>query len=959
MKNLLLFCVFACNMLYAANVENLRCEYQSHPLCVDVASPHLSWVMVSSARGDVQSACQVIVASSEALLAKNKGDMWDSGKMFSEQSIHVKYQGRPLQSGTPYFWKVKIWDKAGRPSGWSKPASWSMGLLSEKDWGNAQWIAYKDGEQWKKEWKLHKDRELHDVTDIGSSWPWFTGKDSTIFTLYEMADPAYDPSPLFRKEFPVNKKIGRANLYICGLGYYEAFINGARVGDQVLDPAWTNYEQRSMYVGYEVTELLKSGDNAIGVMLGRGQYNPLCNDIWRLSQSAWIDQPKLIALLRIEYTDGSLADVITDETWKTSGGPVVYDDTRHGELYDARLEQAGWNLARFGDSGWKAASVVPWKAHLVSQMIPPVRCFEPLTPVRKLDRNNGITVYDVGKNIAGWARVKVRGASGSKVLVEYCETPSDNELVENLTPWRFKHDIPEPYASFYDKAVNIRQQNGYILNGKGAETFECHFSYKGFQFIRITADDGVTIEQVEGIPVHTDVPVTGHFSCSNPVINKIQENSVISLLNNYHSIATDCPHREKQGWTADNYLSAQAAMYNFDMAAFYSKWISDLAGTQGSTGGLCTVAPSTGYDMNISTAWPAAIVLVPLDIYRFYADRRPMEDHYEVMHRFAESSLQRQVEGKPEIINEVLGDWLAPLMEISDSSRSNTMAPPEGHRLYGTAAHFLVVNRLAEISRILGKEKEADELVQWSKKIANRFNETFFDAKTNVYHGENPVKYRQSANIVPLEYGLTPEASQPVVLEHLLQDIHEKGDRLGTGFLGTPALMEYLSKVKPELAYTIATQPRYPGWGYMIQQGANAMWESWDGYDSRNHTPFCLISGYFFKYLAGIQADPALPGFKHIIINPSVENDLSFADAFYDCMYGRIVCNWKREKEHFTLHVSIPANTTATVYIPTTSAAGITESGQAVNKVKNVKYLGMEGGKAVYEIGSGSYRFQF
>ena len=366
--------------LRAADVENLRCEYMANPLGVDRATPRLSWMIVSSVRGDLQKAYQVVVSSSRELLTKDEGDMWNTGKVESDQSVQVEYNGKVLHSGSAYFWKVRIWDAEGKVSSWSEPARWSMGLLQPSDWGNARWIAYKDGDTWKKEWKQHKESELNNARPAewpNTSWPWLTGKDSTIFTLYEMAVPKYDPSPLFRKEFVVNKKIRSASLYICGLGYYEAFLNGARIGNHVLDPAWTNFEKRSLYVTYDITSLLLRGENAIGIMLGRGQYNPLCNDIWGLSRSAWIDQPKVIALLAIDYLDGTTTTVITDDSWKTCGGPIVYDDTRHGELYDARLEQKGWNSPAFNDNKWRNAAIVQWNAPLESQMIPPVRCFEP------------------------------------------------------------------------------------------------------------------------------------------------------------------------------------------------------------------------------------------------------------------------------------------------------------------------------------------------------------------------------------------------------------------------------------------------------------------------------------------------------------------------------------------------------------------------------------------------------
>ncbi len=888
--------------------------------------------------------------------------MWNTGKVESDRSVQVDYNGKVLHSGTAYFWKVRIWDAEGKVSAWSEPARWSMGLLEPADWANARWIAYKDANTWKKEWKQHKESELGNARPAewpNTSWPWLTGKDSTIFTLYEMAEPKYDPSPLFRKEFVVNKKIRSASLYICGLGYYEAFLNGAKIGNHVLDPAWTNFDKRSLYVTYDITSLLLRGENAIGIMLGRGQYNPLCNDIWGLSKSAWVDQPKVIALLAVEYMDGTTTAVITDDSWKTCGGPLIYDDTRHGELYDARLEQKGWNSALFNDNNWKNAAIVQWNAPLESQMIPPVRCFEPIAPLRTFDKGSGITLYDIGKNIAGWARVTVHGRAGDRVLVEYCETPADSTLLPNLTPSRFQFKIKDKhYASFYDKCVNVRQQNGYILKGEGDETFECHFSYKGFQFIRITTAPGVEIREVKGIPVHTDVEINGGFSCSNEVINQTQRNAVNSMLNNYHSIATDCPHREKQGWTADNYISSLAAMYNFNMAAFYNKWLTDLAGTQSPEGGLNTVAPSTSYDKNSSTVWPAAIVFIPWDMYGFYADTRTLSENYPTMVKFVKSSLLRQVKDKPEIINEVLGDWLAPIMTLSDTLRNNTMAPPEGMTLYATASQFLMVSRLSEICTILGKPSESKEMHEWATRIGRSFQNEFFDANEGIYHGEKPTAYRQSANIVPLQYGLVPAEYRNRVLSNLTENIHLQGDRLSTGFLGTSALMDYLPAKDPGLAYTLATQKNYPGWGYMIAQGANSMWESWDGYDSRNHTPFCLISGYFYKYLAGIQADPAYPGFKHFIINPSVVGDLTNVNAWHDALYGRIVSNWKLENGRLTLEVSIPVNTTATICVPSVPGTPITESGLPAKNAKGVEYIREENGKALFEVGSGNYSFQ-
>ncbi len=676
----------------AAEVGSLRCEYLADPLGIDATRPRLSWVVSSSLRGDRQTAYRVLVASSPELLARGEGDLWDSGKTASGRSIQVEYGGKSLAGLAKCYWKVQVWDADDRPSRWSEPARWSMGPLCEEDWGRAEWIAARDEETWRNEWAEHKRRDVENREP--NTWPWFVGTGRTIWDLYENASPRYDPSPLMRKEFSVGRKVVSADLYVCGLGYYEAYLNGRRVGDHVLDPAWTNFHKRAFYVTYDVTGMIRRGGNAIGIMLGRGQYSPICTDIWGLYRSKWVGQPKAIALLAIRYSDGTTERIVTDESWRTAGGPVVYDDTRHGELYDARLEQDGWSEAGFSAEGWRPAVSVPGAGPLRAQMMPPVRAFDPIEPVRTFDRGNGQTIYDAGHNIAGWARVRVRGPEGARVLVEYCELPSDRELVPDIHPSKLKIRVEDTdYASFYDKSINIRQQNGYILKGKGTETFECRFAYMGFQFVRVTADPGVTVERVEAVPVHTDVAEAGRFVCSNDVVNRLQDMSRASLLNNFHSIPTDCPHREKQGWTADTYMTDQAAIYNFDMAAFYAKWVEDLAGTQDSAGGLCTVAPSTGYDQSISTVWPAAIVYVPWDLLAYYGDRRVVERHYETMMRFAESGLLRQRDGKPEIIGEVLGDWVSPHMTLSDTLMSYSMAPPEGLTLYGTASHYRVVRK--------------------------------------------------------------------------------------------------------------------------------------------------------------------------------------------------------------------------------------------------------------------------
>ena len=893
----------------AAVVDNLRCEYATTPLGIDCPHPLLSWQMKSDERNAAQSAWQVMVASSKELLDADSPDLWDSGRR-TGRAVTTEYDGKALQSFSRCYWKVRIWDEKGKASRWSTTAQWAMGALNAADWAPARWIAAKPDSVWREQWRQQKawekDREKLD-------WPLFNGMNKTIWDIAEMTKPAYDPSPLMRKSFAVTAEPVRAMLYVTGLGYYEAFVNGQRVGDHVLDPGWTYYNKHTAYSVYDVSTMLRRGDNAIGMMIGRGQYNPLSNDIWRLNQSEWVGQPKALALLRIEYADGSVSEIGTDGSWRIAAGPIVYDDTRLGEIYDARQENEGWNCTRFDDSAWTPAVEVDWNAKLKYQVQPPIRRFAGIKPVKTIVRNSKETVYDMGKNLAGWARVKVEGQRGQRVMVEYCEVVSDTLLVPWLPDYRrsFPMDVEE-YARFYDSEMRVRQQNGYILKGDAdGETFECHFSYKGFQYVRITADEGVKVLGVESIPVHTDLQSAGSFECSDDAINQLQRNSINSMFSNFMSIPTDCPHREKQGWTADAFIAAEAAMYNFDMANFYRNWLHCLVDSESPDGSLPTVAPSTNYDINSSTTWPSALMHVSSDLYKHYAELRPAREHMGCMKRFLLNSSKRTINGNPRIINDVLGDWVSPTYD----KPGFTMAPPEGTPYYGTAAHAYCLQATSELARLTGNTAVADSLQRCAKVFTEGFNQEFFDASSASYHGTIDTDgYRQAPAAVALEYGLVPEESRKPVLDRLIADLAAHNYRIGTGFLGTPAIMNYLPLHDPETAYRVATQPEYPGFTYMLSNNSTTIWENWDGRASRNHLPFALISAYYYKFLAGIRADE--PGFASFTIAPTVVEHLTWVKAHHDTMYGRIESEWKRKGDRFTLKVTVPANTRCTVVVP-------------------------------------------
>lgn len=948
----------------ALDVADMKCEYLDNGACIHTGlPPRLSWTPVDTVhRGARQSAYRILVASSPKKLKPGKADLWDSGKVMSAATAQISYGGKELGSFQRCYWSVLLWDGDGKPGRWSEPASWSMGVLAPDDWDGARWIALRPAEEWQSRWQAQKEHEK--AHEDPAAWPMRNYGEMNLLTLLDSVKPDYDAAPLLRKRFSAPRKLKSAQLYICGLGYFEAFINGQRVGNDVLNPAWTNFDQTSLYSAYDVTSLLDSGsDNAIGVMLGRGQYSPVCNDVWELCHSSWVSQPKLIALLRMEAADGTVSTVVTDGSWRVAEGPILFDDTRIGEIYDARKEQPGWDTSAFDDSTWDQASIVDWPmSALRAQMLPPIRCKAPYRPVRRIARPDGTTIFDIGQNISGWARVKVEGPRGARVLVEYCELPTDSTLVTGLHPARFKmlDAIPDKhYAAFTDATLPIRQQNAYILKGGGVEEFECHFSYKGFQFVRLTVDDGVSVISLEGVPVHSDLRSVGSFACSDSVANKLQAMSRITMLNNFMGIPTDCPHREKQGWTADAYFTTEAAIYNFDMARFYSKWLRDLSGTQGSDGALCTVAPSSGYCLGASIAWPAGMVYVPENMYDYYGDRRILAEYYGSMAKFAGRLRSHEIPDRPGEVAEVLGDWVSPTDSIvPELVGSSLMAPPEGVVTYGASSYYSVLRRMERISQLLGKPSDADHYRLWGARVRRDFNSAYFRPADAAYYGTIPTGYRLAPNVVALYEGLVPDTAVEAVGSKFLANLERDRYKMKVGFLGTRAMMKWLPLHDAEAAWRVATQPEYPGWGYMVASGANTMWEDWAACASVNHLPYCLISEYFYKHLAGIKLSHNADGTPDIEISPSIVGDLRWASGSYRSIYGTIRSSWRRHDGSLELDVTIPANHTAIVVVPLSSPdATVTESGIDAAQSPGVTLLGRTPAAARYRVASGRYTF--
>lgn len=873
------------------SLNNLRCEYLSNPLGLDVAQPRLSWAIESATRGQKQTAYRILVASEFENLAKDKGDLWDSGKVASDESVHIEYAGKQLASGVEVFWKVRVWDRDGRESAWSQPAMWSMGLLKPADW-KGKWIG------------SPTDRE------------------------YAAKNKKYEPAPMFRKAFRIEKPVRRATAYICGLGYYELRLNGKKVGDSVLDPAFTRYDRRALYVTHDVTSQLARGTNALGVILGNGWFNYTVDAAWYFDEAAWRAWPKMLLKLEIEFTDKTTQIIVSDGTWKFATSPIVSNALLNGETYDARLEKPGWDTARYDDKNWITAKVVePPKGILSAQMTQPIRATQELKTVKLTQPKPGMFVFDIGQNIAGVAQLSVRGPAGATVTMLYGEQLNSDGTVDQK---KIKEHT-------YDGEFQVDR---YILKGGGAEVWQPRFVYSGFRYVQVTGFPGKpTPANMRAFAVHTDLESTGSFECSNTVLNDIQRCTRWSYVNNFHGHPTDCPQREKNGWTGDAHLAAEAGLYNFEPSASYTKWMRDFHDEQRPTGELPGIVPTGGwgYKWGNGPAWDSAYVLIPWYLYQYRGDQRILAEHYDRLKLYVDYLTTRASNG---IVKIGLGDWCP----------AKTKTPVE---ITSTGYYYADAVIVSKIATLLGKKEDAARYAALAADIKKAFNRAFFNPQTKQYGAGS-----QTALSCALYQGLVEPQHVAAVTGNLVADVAAQKDHLDCGILGTKYLLHALTdNGRADVAYTVTSQTTAPSWGNWIKRGATTLWEDWEGKSSLNHIMFGDISAWFFGTLAGIRPDPTAPGFKKIIIRPTPVGDLKWARASHDSMRGKIVSDWKREREKFVLDVAIPANTTATVFIPAKNATNVTEGGKPLDKASGVKFLRTENDYAVLAVESGAYRF--
>jgi alpha-L-rhamnosidase len=902
---------------------DLRCEYLVTPLGIDEPRPRLSWIVEdpSHTRGQRQMAYQILVASSEKKLKADEGDLWKSGRVESSQQNQIEYNGRPLTSRMRCYWKVRTWDKDEAVSQWSKPAFWSMGLLQAADW-KAKWIGTKPI-------VLTGDPQQDSIARLMT------------------------PSPLLRKTFQSDKRISRATLYVTALGLYEVKLNGRRVGDHELAPEWTDYRDRVQYQTYDVTALLAKGANVLSATLADGWYVGAIGSFGDLVANrgrsyASLDR-KFLAQLEIETADGQLVQVVSDEGWRVNpDGPIRSADIYLGEIYDARKLPKGWEEPGFDESKWEQATVYPaTSAALVAQMNEPVMITRELRALAIRQPSEGTYIFDMGQNMVGWCAVKIDEPDGRKVTIRHGEMLTDEGKL------------------YTDNLRRATATDEFISDGKGAQIFEPRFTYHGFRYMEVTGlSKRPTLDMVLGKEVASRVAPAGSFECSNKDLNQLWKNIRWTQWDNLIGIPTDCPQRdERLGWMADAQVFSQTAIDNCDMAAFYTKWTQDIRDAQREDGAYPDVAPVPSIlPFYNAPGWADAGVIVPWRLYQNYGDTRVLRKHYESAKRFIDFVHSKNPNLIwTEAVGNMYGDWL----------NGNTIVA-EGYPKTGGQVPYCIFNTmnfahstqiLSDMARVLGYTDEAATYARLAADIRSALQKAFVDKDGFITDNT------QAGYALSLGYGLLPEAQQKKALEHMLSCLADYDFRISTGFLSTIQFMQELARWGyPEMAYQLIESHRFPSWLYQIDQGATTIWERWDGYvkgrgfqdpgmNSFNHYAIGSVGEWMYSNILGIQRAPGQPGYQHFVIHPQIGGTLTWANGAYRSMWGDIVSAWKLHEGLLNLHVEVPANTSAIVYVPTRDRNTIKEGDVLAERSTGVKFLRMEGEAAVFEVVSGEYDF--
>jgi len=888
-------------------VQNLRCEMLVNPLGIDIKEPRFSWQIVSDQRNVHQTSYQILVASTKEQLSKNEADVWNSGKQNSSQSIHVKYSGKPLESGKKYFWRVKAITNKGEAS--AEPAYFSMGLINEGDW-KAKWIGYDKASPW----------------DSITQW-------SRLSARY------------LRKEFQSSSSIKRATVYISGLGLYELYINGKKIGDQVLAPNPTDYRKSFFYNTYDVTKQIKSGSNAIATVLGNGRFFTMRQN-YKTQKHNTFGYPKLLLQLEIEYTDGSKKIIVSDESWKLNvDGPIRTNNEYDGEEYDATKEFIGWDNAKFNDKNWKNAELVESPpGELRAQMSESMKVMKIIKPIAIKKLINGNYILDMGQNFAGQLKLQnINGKRGEKIILKFAESLQNNgELF---------------IANLRDAKVT----DVYTLRGVRNESWQPSFVYHGFRYVEVTGFPGTpTINDFVGMLIYDSFATTGLFATSSTVINNIYKNAWWGIASNYKGMPIDCPQRnERQPWLGDRVIGAMGESYLFDNVKMYAKWMQDIEESQTEEGAIPDVAPAFWNYYSDDVTWPAAFITISNHLYNQFGDITPIQKHYTAMKKWMWYMKSKYMKDYI-LTRDKYGDWCMPpegptLIHARDSSRLTDGT------LIATAYYYKMLSYLQRFAGLINENEDIKSFGLLMDSIKIAFNKAFYN-KTQQYYSNNTV----TANLLPLYFGIAPDSLKQIIFEKIRKKIVEDNNgHTSTGLIGSQWVMRTLSDYgNTDLAYKLTTNTTYPSWGYMVANGATTIWELWNGntadpgMNSQNHVMLLgdLLTWYY-ENLAGIRSDKTDVAFKKIIMKPNLPTGLDFVNASYNSMHGLIKSEWKKNAGQLEWNIIIPANSSATIYIPAVSLAAVTESGQDLSKIEGIRSVKWENGSAIVQLGSGQFKF--
>lgn len=864
----------------SVGVTDLQCEYLRNPIGIDNTHPRLRWQIADADKDVFQKSYRIVVGTDSSGVANGKGDVWQTGKTDAADNL-VVYLGKALVPFTRYYWKVSVRLNDNKQI-ISPVQSFETGMLSVSDW-RGFWIS--DGQ------------------DINRK-----------------------PAPYFRKLFNTTKTIKSARAYIAAAGLYELYINGKKIGGHRLDPVFTRFDRRNLYVTYDITKALQNGNNAIGVILGNGWYNFQSKAVWDYDRAPWRNRPAFCMDIRIIYTDGSEETISSDKSWKTSAGPIVYNSIYTGEHYDARLEQPGWNTVNFDDSKWKG--VIYRKApgeYISAEAMRPVRNVEKLEPVSMKKVNDSDYIFNIGRNIAGVSQVTLNGDSGTVVRVIHAERldKSGNPDQSNVD-----YFLAENTRSYDPFATDI-----YTLNGKGPEIFMPHFDYKGFQYVEVKANKPITLakENLVAYFMHSDVPPAGHIRTSSELINKIYAATNASYLSNLFGYPTDCPTREKNGWTGDAHIASETGLYNFDAITIYEKWLRDMRDEQQPNGVLPSIVPTDGwgYEWGNGLDWTSAVAIIPWNVYLFYGDTKILSDNYENIKRYVDHVTDLYPSG---LTDWGLGDW-APL-------KSKT--PVE---LTSSVYYYVDANILAKAAAILHKNEDHKKYEALAEKIKNTINQKYLDARKAIY-----AEGYQTELSVPLFWGVVPDSLRKKVAANLADSVAANNYHLDVGILGAKAVLGALSdNGQAETAYKLVSQKTFPSWGWWIVNGATTLYENWNISLQRdlslNHIMFGEIGAWLYKGIGGIKPDENKPGFKNVILEPNFVTGLNEFYSEHASPYGKIISSWKRNGKEIDYSVTIPANASAVIDFPVTKSSLVYLGKQRITNTQG------------YAIASGSYIF--